>query len=168
MNVLAWDLSLTSTGVCMPDRPPFCIKPKFGVGVERLAYLRWEYERITEEAQPDLIVVESLPTNTGGRFDTSGLAMAHATFQLKMYDLGLDFTYVNPAQLKRYATGLGNAKKDLMLAEAVRRLGYQGSSNDEADALWLWEMGVDHVTGEHHVPDAHRAPMRAIEWRMAR
>lgn len=164
--MLAWDLSLTSTGVCTPTEGLFRLQPKY-TGVDRLAYLRHEYERITRNAEPDLIMVEELPPSTGGKYDTHGIAMAQCVFQLKMFDLGLGVTFVNPSILKGYATGNGNAGKPQVVAEAVRRLGYQGHSNDEADALWLWNMGVDHLTGESLVPAAQRARLDKITWRMA-
>lgn len=164
LSVLAWDLSLTSTGVCTPTGLRR-LQPKH-TGVDRLAYYRHAFEEITREAEPDLIVVEELPPSTGGKYDMNGLAMAQAVFQLKMYDLGLAVTFVNPSILKKYATGNGNAGKPQVVAEAVRRLGYQGHSNDEADSLWLWTMGVDHLTDESLVPAAQRAALDKIAWRL--
>lgn len=71
---------------------------------------------------------------------------------------------VIPSSLKKYATGRGNAKKEEMLASAIRRLDYAGSSFDEADALWLREMALDHYTGQVRVPESHRVALAKIDW----
>jgi hypothetical protein len=52
--------------------------------------------------------------------------------------------------LKKFATGVGNAKKDAMLVGAVRA-GYAGQDNNEADAFWLRQMGLYHL-GAAEVP----------------
>ena len=51
-----------------------------------------------------------------------------------------------------------------MLTEAVRRLGYAGSSNDEADALWLACAG-HHLLGHPviDVPKINAAALAAID-----
>ena len=50
---------------------------------------------------------------------------------------GLEHAAVHSGTLKKYATGKGNAKKPDMLAAARTKLGYAGSDDNEADALWL-------------------------------
>jgi|SRR3990167_4028769 len=42
--------------------------------------------------------------------------------------------------IKKFACGKGNAGKPIMIAAAKEKLNYQGSSSDEADALWILEM----------------------------
>lgn len=46
------------------------------------------------------------------------------------------------ATIKRHATGKGNANKEAMIAAARERLGYEGQSDDEADALWLLDFAL--------------------------
>jgi crossover junction endodeoxyribonuclease RuvC len=59
------------------------------------------------------------------------------TVRLELWRRDMPFIEVPPSTVKKYAAGSGAAKKEQMLAEAIRRLGYQGSSNDVADALWI-------------------------------
>lgn len=47
------------------------------------------------------------------------------------------FLGVPVGAIKRYATGRGNADKPAMLAAAQAKLGYAGTDDNEADALWL-------------------------------
>lgn len=54
------------------------------------------------------------------------------------------------------ATGKGGAAKAQVLAEAIRRLDYQGHDHNEADALWLADMGARlHGYNRPALPGAH-------------
>jgi hypothetical protein len=64
-----------------------------------------------------------------------------------------------------YATGKGNASKEAVLAEAVRRFNYQGNDNNEADALVLWCLAQDAAgTPAVVVPATHRRVLTSVEW----
>lgn len=45
--------------------------------------------------------------------------------------------------LKKYATGRGNADKSQMIRAANERLAWGGSDDNEADALWLLDFGLN-------------------------
>ena len=65
-------------------------------------------------------------------------------------------TKVNASTLKTHATGKGGAGKPQVLAEAIRRLDYQGHNHNEADALWLADMGARlHGYDRPALPAAH-------------
>jgi hypothetical protein len=76
---------------------------------------------------------------------------------------GQTWLVVDPSTLKVYATGKGNAGKDDMLAAAIRRLGWAGSGNDEADAAWLAAFGAD-LLGAPLVdlPQSHRRALDKV------
>jgi hypothetical protein len=79
--------------------------------------------------------------------------------------MGVAFADVPPASLKKFACGKGNAKKEEMLAAAIRRLGYEGSSFDEVDALWLRAMGCEALaTPLVKMPAAHLDALKAVDW----
>lgn len=173
---LALDLSLTSTGYASWFDGALDIgrlRPPKSHPNQRLAWIRHEIESLLfacrQEPTYDLIVIEGLPSSAHTRFDTHGIAMVHAVTRLALYDCHTDATWIDQAKLKVFATGKGNAKKEQVLLEASRRLGYAGDSNDEADALWLLHMalhrlGVCPVT----LPQTHTRAMEGIEWVMAR
>ena len=72
---------------------------------------------------------------------------------------------IPPTSRAKYATGKGNAGKAAVLAEAIRRLGYQGHSNDEADALWLYAMAADHYGFPLvAMPEVNRSALDKIVW----
>ena len=48
----------------------------------------------------------------------------------------------SPSEVKKLATGKGNAGKPLVIAAAKAKLGYAGSDDNEADALWILQLGL--------------------------
>ena len=145
--ILGLDLSLTATGwaqVWRDGRIETGVLPDLGGKVSWLARLReWDLNlRTMIGRRPDAIYVEDIGGNQHGAVE---LGMVHGIFWRTVPFCAVSedaVTLVNASVLKKYATGKGNASKPLVLTEAVRRLGYTGSSFDEADALWLADMGA--------------------------
>lgn len=83
----------------------------------------------------------------------------------------IPFAIAAPKSIKLYATGKGNAKKDLVLAETVRRFGYvrglsRLSDNNEADALVAAAMGADWLGSPVvKMPELHRRALPGVDWR---
>jgi crossover junction endodeoxyribonuclease RuvC len=159
-RILALDLSLTSTGYCADGR---CgrITTKLR-GMERIEYI---HDRIVDLSyQADVAVVEGYSYGSKGRavFQVAGLG------EIVRYVLwlnGCPYVDVPPTTLKKYATGRGNAGKDDMLAAAIRRFGFEGDGNDEADAYLLWCMAM-HAYGQRvvNLPAAQEAAIDKVEW----
>lgn len=183
MRIIGLDLSLTATGIA-DETGTRCIKPK-SKGVERLgevrdALLRMMHEHVTFDAQficgtgprhcvdmPRLVVIEgySMGRQSGSQGVAQQLGELGGVVRLALFEAGVPFVDVSPASLKKYATGKGNASKDLVYGEAIRRLGYTGQSNDEADAMWLRAMAHD-AYGEPLVklPALNRTALDGVRW----
>lgn len=171
MNVLALDLSLTSTGVALPDGTALTLSPRQR-GVERLAWYRETILAIAAgphadgmpTAAADLVVIEEYAFSRAAAHSHE-LGELGGVIRLALADHGQPWVAVNPSALKRYATGKGNASKNDMLLAAVKRLGYDGSCNDEADALWLRAMALDHYNLPVVVmPEANRDSLTKVAW----
>lgn len=177
MIVVGLDLSLTSTGAAriytFEHEPPAVLCDRVISTGKKTATLddRWERLRalkldiadLTKAA--DLVVVEgpSYGSQTGSQHDRSGL------WWLVMDQLhrnGIDVAEVPPSTRMRYATGKGQAGKDVVLSAVVRR--YPDvivQTNDEADALILAAMGARHLgTPIDDLPKTHIAAMDAVRW----
>ena len=162
--ILGLDLSLTATGwaTIHPDGTTHTgiIPDSKGHIADRLA--RWETAlyNLTDTYQPDHIYVEDLAGNQRGAFE---LGHVHALFWRVMWGANTveRTTMVNATTLKTYATGKGNASKALVLVEAVKRLGYDGYDDNEADALWLADMGA-RLAG-YQRPDLPATHLRALD-----
>jgi len=83
---------------------------------------------------------------------------------LEIHRPGLPVALVAPGALKRFATGKGSADKTAMVIAARDRLGYQAIDHNEADALWLRQIGM-HLLGvpEVDLPKAHLTALDKIE-----
>jgi len=172
MRIAGVDLSLRATGVAVASTATAtsavveCWKPKER-GTERLAWLRSQVERLVEQHRPDLVVLEAYAFSRHDAY-AHELGEAGGVVRLALADADVPWCTVAPTSLKKYATGKGNASKEQVLVEAVRRLGYDGHDNNEADALWLAAMAVDHYGGPCHVPQSHRAGLGKVQWAPAR
>lgn len=142
-RVMGLDPSLTATGVALPDgrvmvlQPPKCCNR----GMRRLAWLRNKVLALIVGYEVGLVFIEGY--SYGSRHSHAhSLGELGGVLRLAIHETnGVEYIDVPPSSLKKFATGKGNAKKELVLVEAVKRLGYQGSNDNEADALWLRALG---------------------------
>lgn len=168
--VVGIDTSLTGTGLALSL--PFAIELITSTGLkdatlaERRVRLAHLVGRICGWCiGADLVVIEApaYASKLGSMHDRSGL------WWLVVDELiykGLTVVEVTPSGRAKYATGKGNASKDVVLAEVVRRFpGYTGSNNNTADAYVLMAMGLDHL-GHPLVdmPALNRSALDAVRW----
>lgn len=164
--VVGLDLSLTSTGFAVATavmRNAEAIKRPQHKGVARLRSLRDAIVHRVDGIKPELVVIEGYSFGSRASHAHS-LGELGGVVRVALTELGVRWVDLPPSTLKKYATGKGNADKGLMLAEAVRRLGYAGSSNDEADALWLACAG-HHLLGHPvvDVPKTHAVALDGVD-----
>ncbi len=133
-----------------------------GTGLSSVGDFRWEVETVKTPAAKfrghlrldvildkilgwalgaDLVVVE------GPSFGSQGNAL-HQMGGLwwlvthRLWKLGIPYVVVTPSQVKKYATGKGNADKDaVVIAVTKRYVGAQVANNNEADAVVLAAIG---------------------------
>jgi Holliday junction resolvasome RuvABC endonuclease subunit len=161
--IIAFDLSLRATGVAHPDGGTHRITTKH-TGPARLAELRNAILGCATIPWADLVVLEGLAlrANGGGHAELAGL---HYLVRVGFWEREQAYVVVSPATLKKYATGRGNAGKDEVLAAAIRRLGYEGTSHDEADALFLRHLALDGLgCAQVVMPELHRSALKKIPW----
>lgn len=146
--ILGLDLSLSSTGwaILHPDgRTATGLITPDGDLTCRLVSIRAALDDHLAHPAVEMIVIEDLIRNP--RFGGTALGMVHAVCRLAIYDAYYRrvcprVLYVPPATLKTLATGKGGAGKAEVLASAIRRLGYDGHSDDCSDAAWLADYGA--------------------------
>ncbi len=159
-SVIGLDLSLTATGVA--NGAGATTLKSSATGMARLVDLRDAV--LAVGAGADLVAVEGY--SFGSRTSQAhALGELGGVVRLALHEAGIRYVDIPPATLKRYACGKGNAPKAEVYGAAIRRLGYQGSDHNQADALWLRALGLDGlgypiVT----VPQTHRAALKPIDW----
>lgn len=62
-------------------------------------------------------------------------------------DNGIQYRAYSATEIKKYATGKGNANKDKMVASCIERYGFTPVTDDEADATFLWHLANDDLNG---------------------
>lgn len=165
MNIIGVDPSLTALGIAT-ERAQLVIKPPAAVMVQgypaRMVYLRQQMLSLVVMA--DLVVIEGIAFMAKGqrRAEICGLGYV---LRCALHECGIRYVDVPPSSLKRYATANGNANKQAMVAEAVRRLGYDGSDDNEADALWLRQMALDRYGLPcASMPALNRSALEGVDW----
>lgn len=140
-RVLGLDLSLTTTGWALV----WDGSPKWGViksrhrSVKRLSEIRKQIIFILRDTQPCLAVIEGY--SYGSHQGMAGLAELGGVVRLLLLDMGIPFIVVAPATNKKFATGKGNAEKDLVLKRVFQHWRADMSNNNEADAFSLAQFG---------------------------
>ena len=141
-RVLGLDLSLTATGYAYSEEVVGAWRVKQR-GEARLVLLRDAVLNVAEVA--DVVVLEGYSYASPNQAHQIG--ELGGVVRVMLHERHIPFVEVAPATLKRFATGKGNATKDAVLAAAIRRFGFEGSDNNEADAWLLRAMGLEHYLG---------------------
>jgi Holliday junction resolvasome RuvABC endonuclease subunit len=146
MRILALDCG-TKTGWAASDMKyswlesgvqDFSLKRGDSAGMRFLAFRAWLGGMI-ERTRPNLIVYEQ-----PHRLIIKGGCAAEIAFGMTTRiqeicsERGLEHTAILPTVLKKFATGKGNAKKEVVLAAAKKKWPDVQDDN-EADALWILE-----------------------------
>jgi len=164
VNVLALDMSLTATGYAGPDGSGVLSPPvEVGKGVERLRWIRDRVLSLADSA--GIVVIEGYSFASRGRAIVS-IGELGGVIRLALHEAGVPVVEVPPSCRAKYACGRGNGSKNEVLAEAIRRLGYDGHDHNEADALWLRAMALDalDLPCQIDMPAVNRTALEKIEW----
>ncbi|SFK74877.1 hypothetical protein [Streptomyces pini] len=170
LRVLGLDLSLTSTGVCLPDGSTFRIRTRQKDGDARLCVIRDRIAYELGQERPDVAVIEDLPKHAMGAGIT---AMVHGVVRAALADDRIPYALVVPATLKSYACDNGRADKREMadaayLAAGVKfpgDLNARGEGGDMCDAWWLRVAGLDHYGHPlFDLPAGQRERLRKVDW----
>lgn len=137
MSHIAFDLGLRTTGITNMHGSDHFLCPAKLRGTERLAWWRDTFRMALLPYPGDDVIVEAPFVHRQHPSGAVELIKLHGILAAVAIDGGHDLHTVTPAELKKWATGKGNADKAAMLA-AARRLGWIGDSHDEADAFLLW------------------------------
>lgn len=175
MIVLGIDPSLTATGVAAIDGTRDVRLTTVTSKGHRDDSVEKRYDRIALlglditgfEPHADLAVIE-YPTlsqgRQGGHLDRHGLWWMLIQ---RLTALRIPYAVATASARACYATGKGNAAKDVVLANVVRRYpGADVQDNNQADALVLAAMGWHHATGSPLVdlPQTHTRALAKVAW----
>jgi len=81
----------------------------------------------------DKVVIEGFSYNSRGRSVSTQYGLGWI-MRYELYDAMIDYIEVPPTTVKKFATGKGNAAKDVVMREVYKRWGFENDSNNICDA----------------------------------
>lgn len=167
--VIGLDLSLRSTGIAGAHWAETLHGPKLADDAtdaerwRRIRRMRWLV--VEHLGEPDLVVLEG---PSYGSNDPSADERDALWWLVRgaLVTREIPVAKVAPATLKVYATGNGRAKKADVLADVRgRRPDVPLANDNEADALVLAAMGLDHLgQAPVELPQTHRRALDGVRW----
>lgn len=132
------DPSLTSTGICFIHNgrvTPSRLRPKKLKGCPRLQWFRDELEVMLNFQRPAVVCLEGYAFGAPGRAHSSG--ELGGIIRLALHEAQIKTWVIAPTNLKKFATGAGDAKKSGIIKNLYKRWGIDIDDEDEADAAAL-------------------------------
>jgi len=151
---LGIDPSFSGTGLVVLDRQGKIVEQK-EISTQKVNGDQHDIERrliiignrVEEFIKPYLdkiyvCYIEEISFGSSGEASAQ-LAALNYYIRVYMYNLKINFYTVSPGQLKKYITGNGQAKKNLMLKEVFKRWQVDFNSDNLADAYALARFSLD-------------------------
>lgn len=136
-DVIAIDPSLNGTAICVIHHGRLfagLLGSKGKMGLDRLHHLRRSAGHLFDRFPGLPLVIEGY--SMGSRDSHShSLGEVGGAYKLEAFARGRRVYAPSPKTIKKFATGNGNAGKDLMLKEVFRRWGVDVTDNNIADAV---------------------------------
>lgn len=153
MIIAGIDPSLTGNGICVVDRfcedcTDFTITTigEFGIfGVERLISLRAAVREFLCSRNVETVFLEDYSYGSKGK-RLAQLCEWGGVLRMMLFADGIKMYTISPGTLKKFVTGRGQAKKEVMLEQTYRKWKVGSESlknNDEVDAYCLARFGVE-------------------------
>lgn len=143
MRVFGIDPS-THTGVVVADKTGILfaeeIEFKKLIGFPRASAIVGRVMEIKEQWKPDFAMIESIIVGHA----SSAIPVIQIATIIRYFLWQEDFPFheIAPSHLKKYACGVGNAKKEQVMMMVLKKWGYESKTNNIADAVVLAKMGL--------------------------
>lgn len=128
-----------------------------GKGMPRLAQLGTEVLRILGAYNIDRVVIEGY--SFASRHAIVTMAEVGTVIRYFLYQEGYEYREVAPPSLKKFVTGKGNCKKDLILLNVYKNWGFETDNDNVADAFSLAMYEAAYIVGATDakgVPSLHK------------
>lgn len=151
MITLGLDLSLTETGTTvlkdgnLVSKGVIKSKPSGKRPcdeVRRIQGIVNDIKKILDEHNPDMVILEGIAFMARNTTALAQLAGLSYMVRSEIVDRNIPFLVVAPTSLKKFATGKGNAQKDVVMLETYKRYGVSILNNNECDAYCLSQVGL--------------------------
>ena len=89
-----------------------------------------------------IVIMEDYAFGANSR-SVTGIAEIEGVLRFLFKIKNIDYIHISPTSLKKYITGSGASKKDMMVMFVLKKFGIQASSNNTADAISLAYLGYN-------------------------
>lgn len=116
----------------------------------RLLRLRGKLNEIKSSAGIDLLVFEAA-RNAGAKMQGALVVQAQIQGVIKLWcvDNKVEYRGYSPSEIKKHATGKGNANKEVMIAAAKAKWPNAAIEDDNtADAMWILDLVTKQLNGQ--------------------
>jgi len=163
MKITALDLSITATGVCLPDGTVSTIRTRTADGDRRLLVIEDAVRSVATGV--DLVVLEALTGNLKGSASVTIGKVHGVVDRLLMREMEIPYVEVSPSTLKKFASGNGNCNKIEMGVSAMQRFGLRFRDDNQCDAFWLHQAALTHYgLADVTLPAVQRRALEAVVW----
>ena len=140
MNILALDIATKTGWKTKTASGTWDLKPNRGESLGmRVVRFNSKVRELIELEKIDLVAYE----RPSGMHKSSIMVESEmiGVLMLLCTELGIDYACYSAPEIKKFATGKGNAKKPDMVQAAID-LGYHPQDDNEADAIFLYLLAV--------------------------
>lgn len=137
--VAGLDLSLTSTGYSVLEGDCILERGRLGVSYKdfrRVVFIADEIEQLCKKRKPELVCIEGY-SFASQNHRLADLGELGGLTKYKLIKLGVPWLIVSPNQLKKFVTGKGSGKKNVVIMHTYKKYGVEFESDDECDAYVL-------------------------------
>lgn len=139
MNILALDVATNCGWATQTASGTWNLTPRKDESKGmRLIRFKAKLKEMVELEKIDLICFEAAAVY--GKFPNFVEMEMHGVLKLFCEERSLNYAAISVSEIKKHATGKGNAGKPQMIAAAKEKLGYTGGDDNEADALWILDL----------------------------
>jgi len=142
------DQSFNSTGIILLDEKAEIIEQKnfslkdYKEIEEKLIHFEEEISFVPNIVKLKNVFIEGPAYMSNGQYALQ-MGALHFLLRLFLYKNKVPYKVIAPGTLKKFITGKGNAKKDLILLKVYKKWGVEFDIDDLADAYGLARMALE-------------------------
>jgi crossover junction endodeoxyribonuclease RuvC len=147
MKCIGLDMSWTGTGIvcgsCHQDITVRTVKTKPADFPNDYARIRHIVDTTMQCVQGcDLVAIEDYFTPHSGAQMGAAIKLVQLGTMIRfaLYDSKISTIICAPSQIKKFATGKGNAPKSMMMMKVSEKWGFSAKDDNQADAYTLWRI----------------------------
>ena len=165
VNILALDLSLTSTGYSHNGETG--IISCNGTGPYRLSYVKNEVEKLINQHSIDIVVLEGYSFSSRNS-QAHSIGELGGVIRLLLGEREIGFIVMPPTCRANFATGKGHASKNEVISSISAKTGmvWQNPGADDKCDAWVMEEMVLYKVGKARFdwPSTHVSALDKVDW----